>query len=193
MRGGLVFLFLVYATLPLEVQAQDPGIDLGIAVFEDRLRDIEDDIDSVNATQDAKMADLERSVDELRRRIERFNEDYEQLQSALNVAETLRTQLTTLTTDVATAKDDATKAYEAANSVRWIVSISAILITGMTAALGLLFSQRFIDLKADARVAQEVLTRVEKRIDATVNSDQVLTRIEKRVDALFDAQRDKKA
>lgn len=191
MRGVLVFLLLVCATFPFDVQAQDRDTNLGITAFENRLRVIENDIDSVNATQDAKIVDLERTVDELRRRIERFNEDYEQLQAALAVAETLRTQLTTLTTDVATAKDDATKAYEAANSIRWIVSIAAILITGMTAALGLLFSQRFVDLKADARVAHEVMKRVEKRIDATADSDKALVRIEQRVDAIFDVQRDK--
>ncbi|MCY6381944.1 hypothetical protein [Hoeflea prorocentri] len=187
----LFFLLICIASMPLAVLAQDANIDVKINALEAQIRAIESDIDTVNDGQDAEMAKLNGSIDELRRRIQRFNEDYERLQSALATTEALRGQITTLTTDVATAKKEANQSSEAANSVRWIVSIAAILITGMTAVLGLLFSQRFVDLKADARVAQEVLARVEKRMDESTDTNQVLARIERYTETIVSSLEEK--
>lgn len=184
MRKIFVLFLLAFILQPFAAQAQNNDANSKILDLEQQLRTIEEDIDKVNDEQDSQISNLRNSGAELSRRLQRFNEDYESLQSALSTAATIEKQLAELKASVSNANINANKSSETADSVRWIVAISAVLITGMTAILGLLFSQRFVDLKADARVAQELLTRMEKRVDGVDDTKESLARIEEHIEIL---------
>jgi len=108
--------------------------------------------------------DLQQDIKINRDDVAVLNDQAERVSQALNAVESLDGRLATIEADIIKAQDTATNANQIAASVRWIVTIVSILISGLTVVLGLFFSQRFVDLKTDAKVAHAVMERIEKQL-----------------------------
>lgn len=130
-----------------------------------QLRDLATDLDREDGAIRADIERLRTTFDRLSREFSNFDREYEELENFLAQSASLEARITKLESSLGTIQMSATNAEAISKSMRWIVAIVSFLITAMTVVFGLLFSQRFLNLQTDARVAHEVLARIEKSMD----------------------------
>ena len=186
-RLSLCIAFFWFSFSYFKVEAQtlsSERFDAEITEIKEDIEQLGIDTDAVNDTQDASIAELSQDIDQLRKQLDQYQAEYDRLQEALEASENFQATISGLEGRVSSANKRAEDAFSAANFVRWIVTVTAFLITSLTAILGLMFSSRFTDLKADAKVAQEVLARVEKRVENTKGLTETLARLEARIASL---------
>lgn len=151
-------------------QAQDPAVEireirgeLGKITVE--MRGLAADHDREDSAIRQQIAGLSDRIDRLDSRVVQFEDNFTKLMEAIATAEGIDARLATLDAEITAANTAATNAEIVSGSIRWIVTVASVLITAFVVIFGALFSQRFIDLKSDARVATEVLARVERQIE----------------------------
>lgn len=135
------------------------------------MRQLADDLDRQDGVLRADIERLRTDFDRLSREFSNFDQDYSELDSFLARAGSIDSRITALESSIGSISKSAANAEAISSSMRWIVTIVSILITAMSVVFGLLFSQRFLNLQSDARVAHEVLARIEKSMDQTKSSD----------------------
>jgi len=142
---------------------QDPDLDY---VETKDFRSIVDGLSSEISLINTELESLRSHLQEERVRGASFREGFEGLQKTMASAERINENIILLKSDIETSKYLASQAKSTAENVRWIVAVASFLVTALVVAIGILFSERFINLKADSKVAHEIMIRLEKKIES---------------------------